>query len=186
MIALVLFATLWSGGWTLQRVATCSSSDPIMTDIVYGNVPWYECKQTWELVPIHHRAKPCVNTHHHHCHLPSHPRPLSKLRELVGGEVEVDHDGAVLAQGVLDDVDGLEVGVGAAEHLVHQLVGVEAADAADPLLRGGVDEDDVIAERHLLNRDLDSMGHGRRIGESAGGSKSIVVDGKLSTRGCGL
>lgn len=67
---------------------------------------------------------------------------LAEFGELVGGEAEVDHNGAALAQGVLDDVDGLEVGVGAAEHLEDRLVGREAAYAANLLLCGGVEEKD--------------------------------------------
>jgi hypothetical protein len=63
---LLFLAMLHPGGWTLEKIVTCSGSDPITKDFVYGNMPWHECKQTWELVRVR-KAKPCVDSHHHHC-----------------------------------------------------------------------------------------------------------------------
>lgn len=69
--------------------------------------------------------------------------------ELLGRQGELDRAGPALAQGVLDDVERLQVGVGAAEDLEHLLlrrVGERAPHACLPAWQG---EYDVIAHGEL-------------------------------------
>jgi hypothetical protein len=82
---------------------------------------------------------------------------------------------------MLNDVDGLQVGVGSAQHPHDWLDGAVAARRADLRLTLAVNEDDVGMGREVPNRDLD-VGHGSIVALSAVGDTGVVRGKTLNIR----
>lgn len=108
---------------------------------------------------------------------------MSQFLVLLVGQVEVDHAGLSCAQRHLDDVDGLEVGVGAAKDAEDCLLIPAAEDGSDPAV--ALHKEDEGAGREVLDRGANA-GHGWILGEAKAKTKSLVVDGYLTPMGCAL
>ena len=89
---------------------------------------------------------------------------FSSVAILLVGEVEFDHAWAALVQGHGDDVDGLEVGMGAAKHSEDGFLIAAAKDRTDPALAS--DEDDDNRHRAFLDGGVDA-GHAGIVGRKS-------------------
>ncbi len=93
-----------------------------------------------------------------HVHAPDAntlPSPFRlNRRELLVGQVEVDHAGSAFTEGQLHDVQRLQVCVSAAQHLEDRLDGGVATGGPNLHLTLAVDEDDDGVQRKVLDGDL--------------------------------